>query len=87
MLSHVDGRRAELSAGELDLIKLLLERADSPVSREELLSRSSHRELEPFDRSVDVRIARLRRKIEDNPAHPQIIRTVRNIGYVLVTQT
>jgi DNA-binding response OmpR family regulator len=87
VLKHVDGRRAELSTGELDLIKLLLERADSPVSREELLSHSSHRELEPFDRSVDVRIARLRRKIEDNPAHPQIIRTVRNIGYVLITQT
>jgi len=87
VLQHTDGRQAELSAGELDLIKLLLERADSPVSRDELLRRSSHRELEPFDRSVDVRIARLRRKIEADPAHPQIIRTVRNIGYVLITQT
>ena len=74
-----------MSTGELDLMKLLLERADTPVSRDELLSRSSHRALEPYDRSVDVRIARLRRKVEDNPAHPQIIRTVRNVGYVLVT--
>jgi DNA-binding response OmpR family regulator len=85
VLRHDDGRYAELSTGELDLMKLLLERADTPVSRAELLSLSSHRELEPYDRSVDVRIARLRRKVEDNPAHPQIIRTVRNIGYVLVT--
>ena len=87
LLRHYDGRRAELSSGELDLMKLLLERADTPVSRDELLSRSSHRELEPYDRSIDVRIARLRRKVEDNPAHPQIIRTVRNVGYVLVTGT
>ena len=87
LLRHDDGRRAELSSGELDLMKLLLERADTPVSRDELLSRSSHRELEPYDRSVDVRIARLRRKVEDNPAHPQIIRTVRKVGYVLVTGT
>ena len=85
LLRHDDGRHAELSTGELDLMKLLLERADTPVSRDELLSRSSHRALEPYDRSVDVRIARLRRKVEDNPAHPQIIRTVRNVGYVLVT--
>lgn len=87
VIRHADGRHAELSSGELDLMKLLLERADTPVSRDELLSRSSHRELEPYDRSVDVRIARLRKKLEENPAHPQIIRTVRNVGYILVTRS
>jgi DNA-binding response OmpR family regulator len=84
LLIHDDGRRSVLSAGELDLVRVLVEHLGSPVSRDVLLARSSHRDLEPFDRAIDVRIARLRRKIEDNPAHPRIIRTVRNVGYVLL---
>ncbi len=85
VLMRNDGRTIELSTGEIDLLRILLEHANEPVSRDELLSRSSHRELDPFDRSVDVRIARLRRKIEADPAHPRIIRTARNVGYVLMT--
>ena len=81
-LSHEDGRKTELSPGELDLLNLLL-RSGEPVSREDLLQSSTHRDLEPFDRSVDVRVARLRQKIELDPAHPRIIRTVRNVGYVI----
>ena len=84
-LVREDGHRVELSTGEIDLLRVLLENIDKPVTREELLLRSSHRDLEPFDRSVDVRIARLRQKMEVDSAHPQIIRTVRNIGYVLVS--
>ena len=83
-LNHDDGRRTVLSTGELDLLDLLLQYAGEPVSREQLLKQSSHRELEAFDRSIDVRIARLRRKVESDPAHPRIIRTVRNVGYALV---
>ena len=81
-----DGLSVELSSGEVDLLRVLLTSIDQPVSREELLKCASHRELEPFDRSVDVRIARLRTKIEENPARPRIIRTVRNVGYVLVSE-
>ena len=80
-----DGLDVVLSPGELDLLRILLARANTPVSRDELLSGSSHRDLEPFDRSVDVRIARLRRKIEPDPRYPRIIRTVRNVGYTLIT--
>lgn len=83
-LVNQDGHRVELSTGEVDILRVLFENIDKPVTREELISRSSHRNLEPFDRSIDVRIARLRRKIENDPAHPQIIRTVRNVGYILV---
>ena len=52
------------------------------MSRDELLDKLSHREWDPFDRSIDVRITRLRRKIEPDPARPTIIKTVRGVGYV-----
>ena len=85
VIQHDDGRQAEVSSGEIDLLRLLLGQPGVAVSREALLGNSSHRDLEPFDRSIDVRIARLRRKIEADPAHPEIIRTVRNVGYMLVS--
>ena len=86
-LSKADGETADLSAGELDLLNILLEQANKPVSRDELLKISSHREWGPFDRSIDVKIARLRSKIEVDPSKPKIIKTVRNIGYVLNTNS
>lgn len=82
-LSKEDGETADLSAGELDLLITLLENANNPVSRDELLKISSHREWGPFDRSIDVKIGRLRSKIEVDPSKPKIIKTVRGIGYVL----
>jgi len=84
-LFHQDGGTVQLSSGEIDLLRILLESPNAPVTREELLSRSSHRDMEAYDRSIDVRIARLRRKIELDHAHPRIIRTVRNRGYAIVT--
>ena len=86
-LTKADGTEADLSAGELDLLTLFIENANNPLSRDELLEKSAHREWGPFDRSIDVKIARLRRKIEVNPSKPNIIRTVRNIGYILKINT
>jgi len=80
-----DGDVPEMSAGELDLLAILAEKADTPVSRHELLSRSSHRDWTPLDRSIDVRITRLRKKLEVDPTKPKYIRTVRNVGYILRT--
>ncbi len=84
-LSKKDGTEAELATGELNLLSILAEHANHPVSRDELLQKSAHRDWDPFDRSIDVKIARLRRKIEVNPAKPKMIKTVRNIGYVLIS--
>ena len=84
-LSKADGATANLSAGELDLLITLLDNANNPVSRDDLLKISSHREWGPFDRSIDVKIARLRNKIEVDPSKPKIIKTVRSIGYLLNT--
>jgi two-component system phosphate regulon response regulator OmpR len=52
------------------------------VSRDQLLELAHNRGWEPFDRSIDIRIARLRRKIEENPAEPKILKTVRGAGYI-----
>ena len=47
---------------------------------------TTHREMEPFDRAIDLRITRLRRKIQPDPTHPDVIRTVRGVGYMFVTR-
>lgn len=81
-LQDADGTEIPLTVGELDLLTVLLEEPDRALNRDELLERSAHRDWEPFDRSVDVRITRLRRKIETDPSKPTVIRTVRGIGYM-----
>jgi DNA-binding response OmpR family regulator len=84
-LTCVDGSSPELSTGELDILAILAGNADHAVSRHELLEKSSHRDWNPLDRSIDVRITRLRKKLEQDPANPRLIRTARNIGYILKT--
>ena len=84
-LDGTDGSCPELSPGELDILALLAERADTAVSRHEILEKSSHRDWNPLDRSIDVRITRLRKKLEQDATKPTLIRTARNVGYILVT--
>jgi two-component system OmpR family response regulator len=79
---RADGTTVQLSTGECDLLELFHGKPDSPISRDELVEETTHRGWKPFDRSIDVRINRLRQKIEDDPLHPQIIRTVRGVGYL-----
>jgi two-component system phosphate regulon response regulator OmpR len=69
---------------EFDLLKTLLEHPNQVLSRDQLLSMTRNREWEPFDRSIDIRITRLRRKLEDDPARPRLIKTVRGAGYMYV---
>jgi len=71
-----------LSAAEFDLLKIFVERPNRVLSRELLLDLLKGYEWDPFDRTVDIRVARLRRKIEPDPARPVYIRTVRGIGYL-----
>jgi two-component system phosphate regulon response regulator OmpR len=67
---------------EFDLLKVFLEHPNQVLTRDQLLTLTRNREWEPFDRSIDIRIARLRRKVEADPDKPQAIRTVRGAGYV-----
>ncbi len=79
-----DGREETLAASEFDLLKLFAENPNRPLQRDWLLESAAHREMEAFDRAIDLRITRLRKKIEVDPAHPDAIRTVRGVGYMFV---
>jgi two-component system OmpR family response regulator len=83
-LFATDGREIPLTGMEFDLLKVFLERPNQVLNRDQLLTLTRNREWEPFDRSIDIRIARVRRKIEGDPEHPQAIRTVRGTGYMYV---
>jgi DNA-binding response OmpR family regulator len=73
-----------LAASEFDLLKVLTENPNRPLGRDWLLEVIAHRETDSFDRAIDLRITRLRKKIEIDPAHPEAIRTVRGVGYMFV---
>jgi DNA-binding response OmpR family regulator len=78
------GNDIAVTAGEFDLLKLFAENPNRPLSRDWLLETTSHRQRDPFDRAIDLRITRIRRKIEPAPDKPTVIRTVRGVGYMFV---
>lgn len=78
------GEELMLTTMEFELLKAFVERPNQVLSRDQLLTLTRNREWEPFDRSIDIRIARLRRKIEPDPERPRLIRTVRSAGYMYV---
>jgi two-component system phosphate regulon response regulator OmpR len=83
-LTDEAGAEVAMSPLEFDLLKALAEEPNRPLSRERILNLSQKRDWDPFDRSVDLRVMRLRKKIEPDPEHPRYIRTVRNEGYIFV---
>ena len=80
-LSAADGVQVALSNGEFNLLAALLATANRVVTRDQLIEMSRRYDNEVYDRAVDVQILRLRRKLERNPAEPQIIVTERGAGY------
>jgi len=86
-LFEVGGAEVAITAMEFDLLRVFLGHPNRVLSRDQLLMHTRNREWEPFDRSIDIRIGRLRRKVEPEPAgEPRCIRTVRNAGYMFVPQ-
>jgi two-component system phosphate regulon response regulator OmpR len=83
-LSDEHGAEVALTPLEFDLLKALAEHPNRVLSRERLLNLNRQRDMDPFDRSVDLRVMRVRRKIEPDPEQPRFIRTIRNEGYVFV---
>ena len=71
-----------LSSGEFELLLAFLEHPNRLLTREQLIDYARGSTHEVFDRSIDVQISRIRRKIEANPRNPEMIRTVRNAGYI-----
>jgi DNA-binding response OmpR family regulator len=81
-LVHADGTWEPVTAMEFDLLQVFLQNPDRVLTRDRLLDLAHNRENDPFDRSIDVRVARIRKKIEYNPAKPQALKTVRGAGYI-----
>jgi two-component system phosphate regulon response regulator OmpR len=84
LIDPADDTEERLTASEFDLLKIFAENPNRPLMRDWLLEVTAHREADAFDRAIDLRITRLRRKVEIDPAHPEAIRTVRGVGYMFV---
>jgi len=83
-LCDESGRPVALTRGEFDLLVTLAQHPGRVLSRDFLLEATRGREAAPFDRTIDVQVGRLRRKLEPGAAEPQIIKSVRGAGYILV---
>jgi two-component system phosphate regulon response regulator OmpR len=79
-----DGEQIALTTGEFSMLKALVRHPRQPLSRDKLAQLARGREFEPFDRSLDVQISRLRKMIEPDPSQPRYIQTVWGVGYVFV---
>jgi DNA-binding response OmpR family regulator len=82
ILRDDDGIEHPLASSEFALLKAFAENPKRVLSRERLLDLAEARDREAFDRAIDVRITRIRKKIEPDPARPSVIRTVRGAGYL-----
>ncbi len=83
-LTDPQGREVEITAAEFDLLMLFARHPNRPLTRDQIMAQAHNRGWDVFDRSIDLRVMRLRRKIERNPDKPELLKTVRNVGYVFV---
>ncbi|HEX8555642.1 MAG TPA: response regulator [Sphingomonas sp.] len=81
-LYEADGTEVPLTAMEFDLLKCFAEHPRRVLTRDQLLDLAHSKEMEAFDRSIDTRITRIRKKVEKDPAKPECLKTVRGAGYV-----
>ncbi len=81
-LMSPSGDEVRLTTGEFDLLSAFVNNANQVLSRDRLLDLARNREAGPFDRTIDVQVGRLRRKLEDDPQNPSLIKTVRGSGYI-----
>ncbi len=78
-----DGRPLELTTAEFNLLEALARRPQRVLTRDVIMDALKGQGWTPFDRSIDALVSRLRRKIEDDPGAPTLVKTVRNVGYML----
>jgi two-component system, OmpR family, response regulator len=76
------GHEVRLTTGEFDLLAAFVNNANQVLTRDRLLDLARNREAGPFDRTIDVQVGRLRRKLGDDPQRPTMIKTVRGTGYI-----
>ncbi len=82
-----DGNEVSITSMEFDLLKAFAENPNKVLNRDQLLNIAHGKDWDPFDRSIDIRITRLRKKIEFDPSKPKIIKTVRGAGYKYETNS
>ena len=78
------GADLAITAMEFDLLKVFAEHPNENLSRDRLMELAHHRDRDVFDRSIDLRVMRLRRKIELDPDKPEVLKTIRGVGYLFV---
>ena len=81
-----NGIAVELTAGEFDLLAAFVRRPHQVLSRDDIMDVLKGRQADVFDRSIDIQVSRLRRKLNDDPRQPVLIRTVRNAGYLFTAE-
>jgi two-component system phosphate regulon response regulator OmpR len=86
LLFDESGSQVPMTSMEFDLLYVFATHPRRALNRDQLLELAHHRRWDPFDRSIDIRVARLRKKIEQDPAYPRILRPVRGEGYMLVPE-
>ena len=79
-----NGMQITITSGEFSLLKVFTEHPRQPLSRDRLMQLARGRELDVFDRSIDVQVSRLRRIVEPDPAHPRYLQTMWGFGYVFI---
>lgn len=85
-LRQADGASIALTTGEYELLLMLCEHSGRILSRDQILQRTHHRDAGPFDRTIDVQIGRLRRKLGDDGKEPRVIKSVRGAGYLFAAK-
>jgi DNA-binding response OmpR family regulator len=83
---RLDGRALEFTTQEFELLSFLAQNAGKVLSRDDIFNNIRGIEYDGLDRTVDVRISRLRKKLQDNPSHPQRIKTIWGKGYLFVAE-
>jgi two-component system phosphate regulon response regulator OmpR len=85
-LFDAGGQEIPITSMEYDLLKVFAEHPGKALSRDRILTLTKNREWDPYDRSIDIRVARLRRKLGERADEPSVIRTVRGVGYMYVPE-
>jgi len=81
-----DGVEVPITSAEFDLLCLFARTPNKPLSRDQIMERAHNKDWDVYDRSIDLRVMRLRRKIEKNPNKPDVLKTVRGVGYMYIAK-
>ena len=84
---HKNEQEIQITAGDYDLLRVFAERPKQPLSRDQIMQLAKGKELDVFDRSIDVQISRLRRLIEEDPNKPKFLQTKWGFGYIFIPES